>query len=290
MKPKLYKRLTEDLHSPCKPFQWEIGKPVVCTDYQIGKFPNEDDCPIGLYYLKLEQLIYWHQTLPIFEVEISGESQEWGGKCRAREMVIIRKCEPHEIIEAIEQSGLEKKVGYKYAKALFPVNPLLLNFGIEPTKHDIELLRQWQKVGDSVWDSIEASVGNSVRDSVEASVWDSVKASVGDSVGDSVWNSVWDSVKASVGVGDSVGNSVWNSVWNSVVASVGNSVRAYIGSMFPNIEKWRYIDHKKGIYPFQPAVDLWYRGLVPSFDGKLWRLHSGPDAMIVWEDKPIPQK
>jgi hypothetical protein len=273
MKPKLYKRLTEDLRSPCRSFYWEIGKPVVCSDYQIGKFPYEDACPVGLYYLRLDQLIYWHQTLPIFEVEISGKSQEWGKKCRAKEMVIIRKCEPHEIIDAIEQSGLEKKLGYKYAEALFPVNPLLLNFGVEPTKHDIKLLEQWASISvrDSVRDSVEASVG--VWDSVEASVWDSIEASV--SVWDSVWASisVWDSVRDSVSVRDRV--------WDSVEASV----EAYIGSMLPGVKKWRYIDHKKGIYPFQPAVDLWYRGLVPSFDGKLWRLHSGPDAMIVWEGK-----
>ena len=93
--------------------------------------------------------------------------------------------------------------------------------------------------------------------SAGASVWDSVEASVGASVGDSVWASV----------GDSVGDSVW----------------AYIGSMFPNIEQWKYIKHKKGEYPFQSAVNLWNRGLVPSFDGKLWRLNSGRNASIVWE-------
>ena len=89
----------------------------------------------------------------------------------------------------------------------------------------------------------------------------------------------WDSVRASVWA------SVGASVRASVRDSVGASVRAYIGSLFPNIKKWKYIDHKEGEYPFKPSVDLWKRGLVPSFDGNIWRLHAGIEAKIVWEGK-----
>ena len=89
------------------------------------------------------------------------------------------------------------------------------------------------------------------------------------SVRDSVWASVWASVRASV--------------WASVRASVGASVRAYISSGFPNIEKWEHIKHKKGVNPFQSCIDLWNDNLVPSFDGKTWRLHSGEKAEIVFK-------
>ena len=88
-----------------------------------------------------------------------------------------------------------------------------------------------------------------------------------------VWDSVWDGVWASV----------WDSMWASVRDSVGDSVRAYIGSLFPNIKSWKYIHHKKGQYPFQSVIDLWERGLTPSFDGKTWRLHSGRKAEIVFQ-------
>ena len=81
------------------------------------------------------------------------------------------------------------------------------------------------------------------------------------------WSSVWDSV--------------WSSVGDSVWDSVGDSVWAYISSFF-NIEKWKYIDHKPGINPFQSAIDLWNSGLVPSYDGKTWRLH-GKGGRILWE-------
>ena len=68
----------------------------------------------------------------------------------------------------------------------------------------------------------------------------------------------------------------WDSVWNSVWDSVRDSVWAYTVSIFvPIVKDW------KKTYPYQPAVDLWNVGLVPSFDGKLWRLH-GQDG-ILWE-------
>jgi hypothetical protein len=107
---------------------------------------------------------------------------------------------------------------------------------------------------------------------------------VWDSVGDSVWDSVWASVWASVG--DSVGASVGDSVGDSVWDSVGDSVWAYIGSLFLNIERWKYITHEPGTYPFAPAANLWRMGLVPSFDGKVWRLHAGPDGKEVWKETP----
>jgi hypothetical protein len=77
------------------------------------------------------------------------------------------------------------------------------------------------------------------------------------------WASVWDSVRASVG------DSVWDSVWDSVRASV----RAYTSSFFS-------IKYK---YDCSSAIKLWKLGLVPSFNGKIWRLHGGSNAEILWE-------
>ena len=89
----------------------------------------------------------------------------------------------------------------------------------------------------------------------------------------------WDSVGASVG--GSVWASVWDSVWASVGASVWGSVWAYMGSFF-RIPVWKYVKHPKGKYPYQPLVTLWNTGLVPSFDGKTWRLHGGPKAAVLF--------
>lgn len=75
----------------------------------------------------------------------------------------------------------------------------------------------------------------------------------------------------------SVRGSVWASVGDSVGDSVWDSVCAYTGWIFaPVIPKWRVE------YPYQSAVDLWRRGLVPSYDGRVWRLHAGPSTQIVY--------
>ena len=183
-------------------------------------------------------------------------------------------------------------------------NPLEAE-GVYVDNYHILLLQKWSSVRASVGDSVRASVG----DSVWGSVWCSVRDSVRASVGDSVMNSVRDSVRASVGdsvrasVGDSVGGSVWfsvgDSVWFSVmdsavasvrdsaVASVRDSVWALVSSFFIiENNNWKYCDgiNFEGCEnPFQSCIDLWSLGLVPSFDGKKWRLYAGKDAKIVFE-------
>jgi hypothetical protein len=91
------------------------------------------------------------------------------------------------------------------------------------------------------------------------------------------WSMVWASVRASVwaSVRDSVWASVGYSVWDSVGDSVWDSVYAYISTFFA-------IEYKCGV---SPAIKLWESGLVPSFDGTTWRLHSGKKAEIVYEWK-----
>lgn len=104
-----------------------------------------------------------------------------------------------------------------------------------------------------------------------------------------VWASIWASVRDSVcdSVCYSVCYSVWDSVRDSVCYSVRDSVWGYIGSFFslPK-EKWlncQNVPFKK--YPFESVVELWERGLVPSFDGTTWRLHGGKNAAVLWEGK-----
>jgi hypothetical protein len=80
----------------------------------------------------------------------------------------------------------------------------------------------------------------------------------------------------------SVGASVWDSVGASVGDSVGDSVGAYVGSFF-KLPSWKFDGKTVKRYPFRAGADLWEAGLVPSFDGKTWRLHAGPDAKIVYE-------
>jgi hypothetical protein len=133
------------------------------------------------------------------------------------------------------------------------INPFINIQTIKKVKEDLILLKQW----DSVRNSVRNSVGDSVRNSVGDSVWNSVRNSVGDSVGDYIENSVRNSV------GDSVGYSVRNSVWNSVFA--------YISSFF-------------GVKTFQSIIDLWEKGIIPVYDGKIWYL-LGHEGKIIWKGK-----
>jgi hypothetical protein len=84
------------------------------------------------------------------------------------------------------------------------------------------------------------------------------------------WLKDWSSVK------DSVRDSVWASVRDSVSASLW----AYFSSFFA-------IDYE---YDFSSAVKLWEAGLVPSFDGRTWRLHSGKNAKIIYEWTPEKER
>lgn len=153
-------------------------------------------------------------------------------------------------------------------------NPFELPKVEKPTDEQIGWLKEWAAVG--------GSVRAAVWDTVGASVWDSVGRSVRDSVRDSVWDSVWDSVGALVraSVRASVGNFVRASVWASVRASVGASVGAYISTFFA-------IEYQ---HDFSSAVKLWESGLVPSFDGSTWRLHSGKNADAIYEWTPEVKK
>ena len=159
-------------------------------------------------------------------------------------------------LEACEEWKTAIYSGINLTEALNPINPLKVKAG-EVTEADRELLKKWASVGYSVRYSVGDSVGYSVGDSVGDSVGASVRASVGASVGASVRASVRDSVRASV--------------W------------AYIGSLFTAIKKWEYVKDDIQGYPFQPAVDLWKRGFVASFDDTTWRLHAGEKAQIVYE-------
>jgi len=266
----------------CPPIQggepYEIGVWQHCENFDT----SDNECAPGFYVIPVSELIHYHRPwlgTKVLPAEIKGSSRIFtAAKQRYEYMKLDNPLSDEEIKKLCKE--IEPELGYKLSEALYPVNPLLLP-KTAVTDKDIKLLKQWDSVGGSVWESVWSSVKDSVKDSVWESVWESVWDSVRSSVGYSVWNSVWDSVRSSVGY------SVWNSVRNSVGDSVWNSVWAYIGSLFPSIGKWEYKNHEHSQYPFQSAVNLWYRGLVPSFDGKIWRLHSGEKAEVVWEEPEI---
>jgi hypothetical protein len=265
---KKIKVLNLDLTSPFQSFKYEIGKKYICDNFGTNK---NNECANGFYATDIEGLPYsWNINRKAFEVEVGGKSviiDQY--KQRFEKQTIVREIGKDELISLAKAE--EKRLGYLLSEVLFPINPLLLDTP-QVTDKEVEQLKQWdsvrQSVWPSVWDSVWPSVRQSVWPSVRQSVWDSVGASVWASVRQSAWPSVWPSV--------------WDSVGASVGESVGQSVGAYISSLFPNIEKWEYIDHEEGVNPFQSGIDLWRKGFIPSFDRRVWRLHAGGGAGIVY--------
>jgi len=63
------------------------------------------------------------------------------------------------------------------------------------------------------------------------------------------------------------------SVWDLVGASVWDLVGAYAST---------FVDIKYN-HDFTSINKLWERGIVPSYDGKIWRLHTGMKADIIMQ-------
>jgi len=251
---KLLKVLNKDLSSPFQYFQFKIGKEYVCEDFD----KSDNECSCGFYATDFSGLSYALNKdgvkHGVFEAEVSGKSREFNQfKRRYEKITILRQLTEEEI-----KNGLLaccEAEGYNVLESCYPVNP----FKVEPSitvEEAVVFLNLWRKgwksVGKSVWDSVGELVGESVWESVRGSVWDSV------------WRPVWGSIRGSIG--ESVGGLAWDSVMDSVWG--------YYSSLFPNIRKWKYIDHEEGANPFQPGIDLWRAGYVPSFDGNKWRLHT----------------
>ena len=239
----LVKVLDKNLRPPIqggKPYK--IGVWHHCANFDI----RNAKCAPGFYVIPVSELILYHKPwlcTKVLPAEVKGKSKIFSADKQRYEYMKLGNPLSDEEIKAMCRE-IEIELGYKLSEALYPVNPLLLPKAIV-NDEDLELLKQWCSVRNSVWSNVE--------------------------------NSVWDSVC----------NSVCNSVWDNVGYSVRDSVWAYIGSLFPNIQKWKYKNHEHSQYPFQSAVNLWYRGLLPSFDGKIWRLHSGEKAEVVWEEPEI---
>ena len=222
-----------------------LGREMVCKEFDADETM---ECARRFYATDIDGLIYTLNTYKdcrVFEVEMGGRSVIYNTyKQGFEKQTIIRMLPKSEVRELIREQS--DKMDWDYYHACYPVNPLELDIPFNKDKA-LKLLKEW----------------DSVRDSAGYFVLTSVRVYVGTSVRDSVWASVCDSVRYSVQV------------------SVRDSLCAYISSLFPNIKKWKYIEHKEGVNPFQSGIDLWNMGLVASYDCGIWRLHKGKNAEIV---------
>ena len=272
----LLKVLRDGLASPYKNFRYTVGKEYTCKDFDDN--PKKDRSR-GYYAVDVEGLPYMYRPdTQIWWCEVGGKEVEYDIYKRRYEKIRIT----HQAnLDEIKQMAVsrERECGYKLSEVLFPINPLNVFTNEEATEEivtqlTLDQLREWTAVRAFIW-GYEDYVLDSVHDSVRDSVWESDQDYVLDYVQASMRASVWASVQANIQDYDQayVRDSAWDFAW------------AYTSSLFPDIEKWKYIDHEPGVNPFQAGIDLWKSGFVPSFDGKKWRLHAGPKAKVVWEEK-----
>ena len=162
---KLLKVLNKDLKSPYQDFQFEIGKEYHCENFDT----SDEECSRGFYATDIDGLPYAYNIhRKVYECEVSGKSREFDiYKRRYENMKLIREVTRKELVKLAKPR--DKILGYKLSEVINPINPLLIKRG-DVTDKEIELLKQW------------------------GTVWDSVRGSVWDSVWGSVWDSVWDSV------------------------------------------------------------------------------------------------
>lgn len=195
-----------------------------------------------------------------------------------------------ETIDSFDNNDLRLK--FNYQETIYPFDPRKT----QPQFNDdaLKLLEKWASVRDSIrasiqdsmWDSIRVSVYDSVhlsiRDSMWSSLWTSVRTSIHLLVWSSLWSSIWTTIRASIH--NSIQDSVLDSIWTSIWASVRDSESAYIGTLFPQIKKWKYVNFKYDNYPFSSAVELLKRGLVPAYNSnsKKWYLLGGQKMEIIW--------
>lgn len=276
---KVLKREEDRLFSPFLHMEYEPNKTYTCKNFCTDE---RQECAEGFYATDVDGIIYSFRNLPGYEVwecEVGGDKVELDQFKRRYETIRLIRHVPNDEVKSLALAA-EESVGYKLAEALFPVNVLKIKRTHPPTEEEIKWLKQWIAVRDSV--QYSDSVLDSVRNNVGDSVWDSMEGSAWGNVWNSVWDNVWSSVR------NSVEDSVWSSVWGDVRSSAGDSAWestwAYTSSLFPNITKWKYINHAEGENPFQPTINLWKNGLIPSFDGESWRLHAGENAEIVWKE------
>ena len=157
---KLLKVLNKDLKSPYQDFQFEIGKKYHCEDFD----ESNKDCSSGFYATGIDGLPYAYNIhRKVFECEVGGKSKEFNiYKRRYENMKLIREVSKDELIELAKPRDLI--LGYKLSEVINPINPLLTKQRREKvTDKEIELLKQW----GTVWDSVRGSVWDSVCESVE---------------------------------------------------------------------------------------------------------------------------
>jgi len=183
------------------------------------------------------------------------------------------------IIEEILEKEFDKLFGFKYSEASNPINPL------EITPPEIgqihkDLLYDWAFVraiggfkeyvttGHSIWNAVKNSIKYEKTHRTGIGHWTSEWILAADPVYD-----VFESLEEKLHI--AIGNqfeSLPIEATTRITSSLTDACGAYVGSLFPKINKWVCCEKINKPYPFDSAAILWKMGLIPIYDNKYWHL------------------
>lgn len=184
-------------------------------------------------------------------------------------------------IEAVKPPVIDEEI---IKKAKLIVNPLMVKPPVIDEKI-VEITKKWARVRSFATKSIRTTIGESLGFATLEDVSAVVISSFGvtpyqqtllNSFRSTFFTRAPDDVTSNYSHRDIVKYLVLPSVLDFIYGRV---------SGFFNSEEWEGIEHAPDENPFQPAIDLWEMGLIPSFDGVIWRLHGGRHAKILWEQQ-----
>lgn len=145
-------------------------------------------------------------------------------------------------------------------------------FNDEITPEIIDLLKEWKNIYRTVLCDETGKynsdiITKTIKDSVGSEVYYLCRTSVYRTSRYMVSNQVWDTLQRITKLTD---NTHAGDYFDDLTEA---SADAFLSSFF-NLEKWGDIKSEPYKNPFLPCVRLWELGLVPSFDGRRWRLNS----------------
>lgn len=224
------------------------------------------------------------------------------------------RCRSARVIKILDPLQLDRLAGFKLLELNLPRNPLTL-ISMVPVDAVLPHLPEWVNLRAKLRGSVQSSVENSTREY-------GVQNRVAEMLGNSGFGSLHYQILPSMGIDlepslnqDAAGSihveaiAAHMNIEQCVKESVRDAVWAYVGGLFPNTTRWANAQSSQandvevmmaflfsdpdprewkyakefGPDPWRPLLTLWYAGYVPSFDGAVWRLHTGPEAVVAWE-------
>jgi len=163
-----------------------------------------------------------------------------------------------EVLEEI--TDLDSLFPFNYTEACNPINPFLAP-RVEVTGEMLDILREWSRV----W-----TLGLPISTFMDGLplLWITVR--------DGIWNRLLLSMEPLYPIWRCFPDKAWDSAVSCAASYAASLFKPGFSCPGMSRRQWK---------SFQVGAGLWRRGVIPSFDGEVWRLHSGEKAAVIWEGR-----